>query len=40
MVVLNIDEPKIPDFIKKMTTKEEPPVKRGRGRPRKDAVRP
>jgi dUTP pyrophosphatase len=39
MVVLNIDEPKIPDFIKKMTKKEEPPVKRGRGRPRKDAVR-
>ena len=34
-ITLNISEPKIPDFIKK----PEPPVKRGRGRPRKDAVR-
>lgn len=33
-ITLNISEPKIPDFIK-----QEPPVKRGRGRPRKDAVR-
>lgn len=32
-ITLNINEPKIPDFIK-----QEPPVKRGRGRPRKDAV--
>lgn len=34
-ITLNISEPKIPDFVKK----PEPPVKRGRGRPRKDAVR-
>ena len=34
-LTLNISEPKIPEFIK-----QEPPVKRGRGRPRKDAVRP
>ena len=34
-ITINIPEPKIPDFVKKA----EPPVKRGRGRPRKDAVR-
>ena len=34
-ITLNITEPKLPDFVKK----PEPPVKRGRGRPRKDAVR-
>lgn len=32
-ITLNISEPKIPDFVKK----PEPPVKRGRGRPRKNA---
>lgn len=37
MIVLNIEKPKIPDFIKKMTVTEEQPVKRGRGRPRKNA---
>lgn len=31
-ITLNISEPKIPDFVK-----QEPPVKRGRGRPRKTA---
>jgi dUTP pyrophosphatase len=34
-ITLNIQEPKIPDFVKK----QEQPVKRGRGRPRKNAVR-
>ena len=34
-ITLNIPEPKIPDFVKK----QENPVKRGRGRPRKNAVR-
>jgi dUTP pyrophosphatase len=33
MIVLNIEKPKIPDFI----TRNEEPVKRGRGRPRKNA---
>jgi dUTP pyrophosphatase len=32
-ITLNIPEPKIPDFVKKA----EPPVKRGRGRPKKSA---
>ena len=31
-IVLNIVEPKLPDFVKE----EEPPVKRGRGRPKKN----
>ena len=33
-ITLNIEEPKIPDFIK-----QNPPVKRGRGRPKKNVMR-
>lgn len=36
-ITLNITEPKVPDFVKPPMKTDEQPVKRGRGRPRKNA---